>query len=50
MICAPVRCVGMQAVCTGAVLATKGKEVTVAEGADIAATLSDPFEMRVRVE
>ncbi len=35
---------------TGAVLATKGKEVTVAEGADIAATLSDPFEMRVRVE
>jgi len=35
---------------TGAVLATKGKEVTVAEGADVAATLSDPFEMRVRVE
>jgi hypothetical protein len=35
---------------TGAVLATKGKEVTVAEGADIAATLTEPLELRVRVE
>ena len=35
---------------TGAVLATKGEEVTVAEGADIPATLADPFDLRVRVE
>jgi hypothetical protein len=35
---------------TGVVLATKGKEVTVAEGADVAATLAEPFELRVRVD
>ena len=35
---------------TGVVLATKGKDVKVAEGADIAATLSEPFNLRVRVE
>ena len=35
---------------TGVVLATKGKEVTLAEGADVATTLADPFELRVRVE
>ena len=35
---------------TGAVLATKGKDATVAAGADIAAALAEPFEMRVRVE
>ena len=35
---------------TGVVLATKGKEVTVAEGAEVAAPLSDPFDLRVRVD
>jgi hypothetical protein len=35
---------------TGAVLATKGEEVAVAEGADIAATLADPFDLRVRID
>ena len=35
---------------TGVVLATKGKEVTVAEGTEVPATLSDPFELRVRVD
>jgi len=35
---------------TGAVLATKGKEVTVAEGADVATTLAEPFDLRVRVD
>src|SRR5688572_20988898 len=35
---------------TGVVLATKGKEVKVAEGADVAATLAEPFNLRVRVE
>ena len=35
---------------TGVVLATKGKEVTVAEGAEVAATLADPFDLRVRVD
>ena len=35
---------------TGVVLATKGKEVNVAEGADVAATLASPFDLRVRVE
>jgi hypothetical protein len=34
---------------TGAVLATKGKDVTVAAGADIAATLAEPSSIRVRV-
>lgn len=32
---------------TGAVLATRGKEVTLAEGADISATLSDSVSVRV---
>lgn len=35
---------------TGAVLATRGKDVVVAEGADIAATLASPFDLRVRVD
>jgi len=35
---------------TGVVLATKGAEVTLAEGTDLAATLADPFELRVRVD
>ena len=35
---------------TGVVLATKGKEVKVAEGADVPATLAEPFNLRVRVE
>jgi len=35
---------------TGVVLATKGAEVTLAEGTDLATTLADPFELRVRVE
>ena len=35
---------------TGAVLATKGQHVQVAEGADIAATLAEPFDIRVRVQ
>ena len=35
---------------TGVVLATKGKDVKVAEGADVPATLSEPFNLRVRVE
>jgi hypothetical protein len=35
---------------TGVVLATKGKEVTVAEGADVATTLAEPFDLRVRVD
>ena len=35
---------------TGAVLATKGKDVTVAAGADIAATLAEPSSIRVRVQ
>jgi hypothetical protein len=34
---------------TGAVLATRGKDVTLAAGVDLAATLAEPFEMRVRV-
>jgi hypothetical protein len=34
---------------TGAVLATKGEHVEVAEGTALAATLADPFTMRVRV-
>ena len=34
---------------TGAVLATRGREVTVAAGADIAATLATPLEVRVSV-
>jgi hypothetical protein len=33
---------------TGAVLATRGREVTLASGADITATLATPFETRVR--
>lgn len=35
---------------TGAVLATRGEHVDVAEGTDIAATLARPFTMRVRVQ
>jgi hypothetical protein len=35
---------------TGAVLATKGAEVNLAEGAEIATTLADPFDLKVRVE
>jgi hypothetical protein len=35
---------------TGAVLATKGQHVQVAEGADIAATLAEPFDLRVRIQ
>lgn len=34
---------------TGVVLATKGQKVEVAEGTAVAATLADPFTMRVRV-
>ena len=33
---------------TGAVLATKGQHVEIAAGADIAASLAQPFEVRVR--
>jgi hypothetical protein len=35
---------------TGAVLATRGQHVEVAEGAAIAATLAEPFNLRVRVQ
>jgi hypothetical protein len=35
---------------TGAVLATKGDEVTLAEGKELQTTLADPFELKVRVE
>jgi hypothetical protein len=35
---------------TGAVLATKGSEVTLEEGKDLSTTLADPFELKVRVE
>jgi hypothetical protein len=35
---------------TGAVLATKGSEVTLAEGTELTTTLADPFEMKVRVD
>jgi hypothetical protein len=35
---------------TGVVLATKGDEVTVDAGADVAATLADPYEARVRLQ
>ena len=34
---------------TGAVLATRGQHVQVAGGADVAARLAEPFELRVRV-
>jgi hypothetical protein len=34
---------------TGVVLATKGKEVTVNEGTDVTATLTQPLTLRVRV-
>ena len=34
---------------TGVVLATRGKEVTVAEGTDVTATLAQPMTVRVRV-
>jgi hypothetical protein len=34
---------------TGVVLATRGKEVTVAEGTDVTATLAQPMTIRVRV-
>lgn len=35
---------------TGAVLATKGREVTVAAGTQLTATLADAYETRVRVQ
>jgi hypothetical protein len=35
---------------TAAVLATKGKEVTLAEGADISTTLAESFTARVRID
>jgi hypothetical protein len=35
---------------TGAVLATKGAEVNLVAGTDIATTLADPFDLKVRVE
>jgi hypothetical protein len=35
---------------TGAVLATKGDEVTLEEGKELTTTLADPFELKVRVE
>jgi hypothetical protein len=34
---------------TGVVLATRGKEVTVAEGTDVTATLAQPMTVRVRI-
>ena len=34
---------------TGAVLATRGREITLASGTDIAATLATPFDVRVAV-
>jgi hypothetical protein len=34
---------------TGAVLATKGQDVTLAEGTDLAATLAEPYDAKVKV-
>lgn len=35
---------------TGVVLATRGSEVTLASGTDLAATLARPFTVRVQTE